>query len=126
MSEKFKILTVALVLVVVLLAVFAGSACATSANADDLTVQGRYGQQGQNYNGERQGLCDGDCDSTGQGNFYGNCSGDCDGVCDGDCDGTGQGNCYGDCDGDCDSAGNSGPWKNNKNIGRGACNGLCD
>jgi hypothetical protein len=128
MNRKFKVLTIALVLVVVLLAALAGSACTTNANADDLTIQGRYGVQGQNNNADRQGLCNGDCDGTGQGN----CNGD--GVCNGDCDGTGQGNCNGNCSGEYDGtqsklADGSCCNGNGTGAGRvngcpGACNGI--
>ena len=140
MSRKFKFLAVAVVLVVVLLAVFAGAACTGNVNADDDIAQGRCGQkglQGQNYNGDCERLCDGDCDGTGQGNCYGDCDGDCDGAgqgncygdCDGDCDGTGQGNCYGDCDGDCDGpqAGTAGGrWSNIGGRCPGGNNGALD
>ena len=109
MSRKYRFLAVAVVLVVVLLAVFTGASCTGNVSADDDIAQGRFGQkgaQGQNYNGDCERLCDG----TGQGNRYGNCNGECDG----ECDGTGQGNCNGDCDGEC------------VGTGLGNCNGDCD
>lgn len=106
MNRKFKFLTVALVLVVVLLAVFAGSACTANVNADNLATQGRYSQkasfgvQEQGYNAECPGICDGECDGTCQGNCYGegNCDGDCDRVrsrvADGSCCDDGVANRY--------------------------------
>ena len=127
-SKKIKFLAVAVVLVVVLLAVFAGAACTGNVNADDDIAQGRFGQkgaQGQNYNGDCEQLCDGDCDGAGQGN----CNGNCNGNCDGDCDGTGQGNCKGDCDGERDGTGSGTTGKRWSNIGGccvGANNGTLD
>jgi hypothetical protein len=123
-SKRIKFLTVALVLVV-LLAAFAGAACTGNvASADDEVTQVRYGQngvQGQNYNGNGERICDGDCDGICQGNCNGNCNGDCDG----DCDGTCQGNCNGDCDGA--GPGTAGGCRNNSGNGcRGACNGISD
>ncbi|MEJ2739910.1 MAG: hypothetical protein P8105_08815 [Dehalococcoidia bacterium] len=67
MSRKFKLLAVAAVLVIVLLAVFAGAACTGNVNADDEVIQSRYGQngiQGQNNNGDCDQLCDGTCTGT--------------------------------------------------------------
>ena len=128
MSKKYRFLAIAAVLIVLLLAVFAGASCTGNVSADDEVAQGLNGQkgiQGQNYNGDRTQLRDGDCDGICQGN----CNGNCNGECDGDCDGTGQGNCYGECDGDCNGpqAGTAGGrWSGAGGCCPGGYNGTLD
>lgn len=110
MHMNYKMLTVGLVMVAILVALFTTAVLAAPNSAGVTGTSGSVAYGAQNGYGQQncQGTCDGDCDQN------------CEGTCDGNCDqNKGQGS--GQCDGTCNN-GRQGSATRGNNRG---CNGTC-